>query len=153
MPSSGEALFRAMVETSPAGLALAGADGTLTRVNPAACRLWGRSERELVGSAELELVHDPGYVFTVRALGDSGVGEARHAGLGAGDNPVFPKMHEVSALVAGGSIEAARSVMEGTVPVAFNIAGGLHHALPATARLYSLRASMSVRRPPTWTLR
>lgn len=83
--------------------------------------------------ADLELVHDPGYIFTVRALGDSSGGSASHAGLGPGDNPVFPRMHEVSALVAGGSIEAARRVMEGELDFAFNIAGGLHHALPARA--------------------
>jgi acetoin utilization protein AcuC len=83
--------------------------------------------------AELEVVHDPGYIHTVRALGDTVGGSSPRAGLGPGDNPVFHRMHEVSALVAGGSIEAARIVMAGRVNFAFNIAGGLHHALPARA--------------------
>ena len=83
--------------------------------------------------SELEAVHEPGYIFTVRALGDSRGGVAAHAGLGPGDNPVFPGMHEVSALVAGGSIEAARLVLEGKLDYVFNVGGGLHHALPARA--------------------
>jgi acetoin utilization protein AcuC len=83
--------------------------------------------------AELEWVHDPGYIHTVRALGESRGSSAPRAGLGPGDNPVFPAMHEVSALVAGGSIETARLVLdEGSGP-AFNMAGGLHHALPSRA--------------------
>lgn len=83
--------------------------------------------------AELELVHDPEYVSAVRSLDRSGGGAAMRAGLGAGDNPVFRKMHEVSAVIAGGSIDAARMVVNGDVDYAFNIAGGLHHAMPSRA--------------------
>jgi PAS domain S-box-containing protein len=57
VPSSGEERFRVLFETSPVGMALAAVDGTLTAVNLAACRLWGRPERELVGSPGLDLVH------------------------------------------------------------------------------------------------
>lgn len=90
-------------------------------------------EPPAASDAEIELVHDPGYVRLVRALGDAGRGTERQAGLGAGDNPVFPRMHEVTAVVAGGSIAAAGLVMEGTLDYAFNISGGLHHALPGRA--------------------
>jgi two-component system, cell cycle sensor histidine kinase and response regulator CckA len=38
-------------------MALAAADGTLTAVNRAACWLWGRTERELIGLPGLDLVH------------------------------------------------------------------------------------------------
>src|SRR5262249_16418630 len=55
-PSGGER-FRVLFETSPVGMALAAADGMLTAVNQAACRLWGRTEQELVGAAGLGLVH------------------------------------------------------------------------------------------------
>ena len=54
--------------------------------------------------------------------------EAQAAGLGPGDNPVFPDMHEATAWVAGATLAAARAVAGGRVAHAFNPAGGLHHA-------------------------
>ncbi len=54
-------------------------------------------------------------------------------GYGPGDNPIFDRMHEAGALVAGASVAAARAVLEGGVAHAFNAAGGLHHAMPARA--------------------
>ena len=42
-------------------------------------------------------------------------------------------MHEVSALIAGASVEAARRVWTGQTQRAVNIAGGLHHAMPGCA--------------------
>lgn len=50
-------------------------------------------------------------------------------GLGTGDNPVFPRMHEASALIAGGSLLAATEILAGRATRAVNIAGGLHHAM------------------------
>jgi acetoin utilization protein AcuC len=82
---------------------------------------------------ELRLVHDAEYVDTVRRAGSQPGFVAPRAGIGLGDNPPFDDMHEVTATVAGGSIEAARRVMSGQSRFAFNIAGGLHHALPAMA--------------------
>jgi acetoin utilization protein AcuC len=49
-------------------------------------------------------------------------------GLGPGDNPVFPGVLDWSKLVAGASLTAADLVDSGEVSIAFNIAGGLHHA-------------------------
>jgi Histone deacetylase domain len=75
--------------------------------------------------AELELVHDPGYIAAVRTvsgwaedLGARGLGEthlryARTFRLGTGDNPVFPGMHQASALAAGATLAAARAVWPG----------------------------------------
>jgi acetoin utilization protein AcuC len=54
-------------------------------------------------------------------------------GLGGDDNPVFYRMHEASALVTGGTIDAARAVLTGDAQHAVNLAGGLHHAMPARA--------------------
>jgi acetoin utilization protein AcuC len=54
-------------------------------------------------------------------------------GLGLGDNPTFPGMHDASLEVCGASVAAARHVWEGTVDHAFNPAGGLHHAMPDRA--------------------
>jgi acetoin utilization deacetylase AcuC-like enzyme/GNAT superfamily N-acetyltransferase len=80
--------------------------------------------------AELHLIHDPTYVETVKALstGHPDPASADPAGLGEGDTPAFPGMHEAAALIAGGTLAAARSVMRGDTLHAFNSGGGLHHA-------------------------
>jgi acetoin utilization protein AcuC len=54
-------------------------------------------------------------------------------GIGPGDNPAFPGMFDWSALIAGASLRAADLVDSGEATVAFNIAGGLHHALAGRA--------------------
>jgi acetoin utilization protein AcuC len=73
----------------------------------------------------LTLVHSAEYIDAVRrATHDPRVGY----GLHTPDNPVFPRMHEASALIAGGSVLAARRVWE-SGGHAVNIAGGLHHAM------------------------
>jgi len=78
----------------------------------------------------LELVHDPLYVASVRRAPDDLLGRmSMRWGLGPGDTPVFPRMHEVSSLVTGASVDAARAVWEGTHQHAVNISGGLHHAM------------------------
>jgi len=51
-------------------------------------------------------------------------------GLGTDDNPIFPGMHENAALIAGGSIDAARAIAHREVDRAVNFCGGLHHAMP-----------------------
>ena len=50
-------------------------------------------------------------------------------GLGSSDNPIFPGMHDASALVAGATLAAARAIWEGKADHGVNIAGGLHHAM------------------------
>ena len=81
----------------------------------------------------LALVHEPRYVGAVRAAsGRPGVPDLRF-GLGTEDVPVFPGMHEVSAIIADGSRRAATAVSAGEARHAVNIAGGLHHAMPARA--------------------
>jgi acetoin utilization protein AcuC len=82
--------------------------------------------------AELELVHDAGYIDAVRQAGRDGRPNGRY-GLGSMDNPVFPGMHEASALVAGATLAAARAVWRGETGHAANIAGGLHHAMRRSA--------------------
>ena len=92
--------------------------------------------------AELELVHDPGYIAVVKAAGamaaDAGargidaVTLLRH-GLGTADDPVFSRMHEASALVAGATLAAARAAWSGAAQHGASIAGGLHHAMRDSA--------------------
>lgn len=83
---------------------------------------------------ELELVHDPGYIAKVRELSSAApAGAGLGWGLGTGDNPVFPDMHEAAATVVGGALVAAGMIMEGELDHAFHMGGGLHHALRARA--------------------
>jgi acetoin utilization protein AcuC len=80
--------------------------------------------------AELARIHTPGYVAAVRAASDhpsSGLWIGH--GLGTSDNPAFPAMHASAALIAGGSVSAARALARGVADRAVNIAGGLHHAM------------------------
>jgi acetoin utilization protein AcuC len=76
---------------------------------------------------ELLRVHTPSYLTAVKSASDTPF-EVGH-GLGTADNPIFHGMHEASALIAGGSLLAARTIAEGSADRAVNIAGGLHHAM------------------------
>ncbi|MFC3991372.1 acetoin utilization protein AcuC [Actinoplanes siamensis] len=54
-------------------------------------------------------------------------------GLNTPDNPVFDGMHDSSARICGASIAAVEAVWHGSARRAVNVAGGLHHAMPARA--------------------
>jgi acetoin utilization protein AcuC len=77
----------------------------------------------------LLLVHTPEYLKVVK---NAGPGTRGH-GLNTPDNPVFPHMHQASALVAGATLRAAEAVWRGETPRAVSISGGLHHAMPDRA--------------------
>jgi acetoin utilization protein AcuC len=80
---------------------------------------------------ELRTVHSQDYLTAVKQA-PRGRGYPGH-GLGTADNPIFSRMHEASALVAGGSLLAADEILAGRAVRAANIAGGLHHAMRARA--------------------
>lgn len=89
---------------------------------------------QLVGAepaddAVLATAHDPEYVAAVRHASVTGAGDESR-GLGTADDPVFAGMHEASARVVTGSVEAARAVWSGRAGHAVNLAGGMHHAMP-----------------------
>jgi acetoin utilization protein AcuC len=87
----------------------------------------------------LELVHDDVYVAAVERAGDRAArGEpldprSMFFGLGTADDPVFPHMHEASALVAGATLAAAQAVWTSAAAHGINVAGGLHHAMRRAA--------------------
>ena len=85
--------------------------------------------------AELELVHNADYIAVVRRAGGPAGPDPSvlRFGLGTQDDPVFPGMHEASALVAGATLAAARAMWSGSAQHAANIAGGLHHAMAGHA--------------------
>ena len=95
---------------------------------------------------ELATVHSAEFVAAVRRAGESGAPfpESRKWGLGTDDNPVFPGMHEATALIVGGTLRAAELVMGGEVARAFNVAGGLHHAHAAQASGFCIYSDLAV---------
>ncbi|MDR1999260.1 MAG: acetoin utilization protein AcuC [Frankiaceae bacterium] len=79
----------------------------------------------------LLLAHTPAYLGALR---DASQQRGYHGfGLGTTDNPAFPGVFDASALIGGGSAEAARRVWAAPGGHAVNIAGGLHHAMPEEA--------------------
>jgi acetoin utilization protein AcuC len=92
-----------------------------------------RLEPTAAGDDALALVHDRAFIDATRRAGHGEDGPWGAFGYGPGDNPIFDRMHEAGAIVVGGTVEAARSVLSGDVEHAFNAPGGLHHAMPARA--------------------
>ena len=84
---------------------------------------------------DLTTVHNLNYVRRVQCAGRV-AGEhsdLRDYGLGTGDNPIFPDMHEACARVVGGVLAACRMVAGGEAAHALCVSGGLHHALRSRA--------------------
>jgi len=93
--------------------------------------------------AELELFHDPDYIEAVRQAG-RWLSAAPQYGLGTSDDPVFSGMHEASALVAGATLAAARSVWSGSAVHGASISGGLHHAMRGSASGFCVYNDLAV---------
>jgi acetoin utilization protein AcuC len=100
---------------------------------------------------ELSLVHDLEYIDIVKKYSENPkeiVGQHHGAtfGLGTLDNPAFSGMYEASCLAAGATIAAAELVMDDSngINTAFNIAGGLHHAMRKLAHGFCIFNDISV---------
>ncbi|MBQ5964738.1 EAL domain-containing protein [Massilia sp. ZL223] len=74
-----ERRFREVIEMTPAGYLLAGADGVLRDVNPALCALTGRAREALIGQPLTELF----VAFPWQALADGATGAAAVQGMEA----------------------------------------------------------------------
>jgi acetoin utilization protein AcuC len=81
--------------------------------------------------ATLQLVHEADYLAAVKAAPQDPFFQGW--GLGTPDNPIFERMHEASARVAGATVACVEAVWRGEAGRAVNIAGGLHHAMPDRA--------------------
>jgi len=82
----------------------------------------------------LQMVHIQPYITAVRQAGDPEPDPSvLDFGLGTEDNPVFAGMHDASALITGATLAAARKVWAGVAWHGASIAGGLHHAMRASA--------------------
>ncbi|MFC5318524.1 MULTISPECIES: acetoin utilization protein AcuC [Brachybacterium] len=110
---------------------LARASGVLDRPGVRTIEPFVASDEQLGG------VHDADYIAAVRRASAPSEGhvfeDLIRFGIGGDDVPSFPGMHTASARIAGGSIAAIDAIRSGEVRHAVNIAGGLHHARPASA--------------------
>ena len=86
-------------------------------------------EAEKADEDDILSFHTKQYIDILkRANQGSYFSDATKYGLGPGDNPIFKGVYDFSLLSAGASLQAAKAVESGEANIAFNIAGGLHHA-------------------------
>ncbi|KJE26700.1 acetoin utilization protein AcuC [Geobacillus thermoleovorans] len=104
------------------------------------CTLGALEDRHIVAPRmatddELALIHDRSYIEAVKAAGRGGLSEAaaQNYGLGTEDTPMFPNMHEASALLVGSTLTAVDAVLSGAAEHALNLGGGLHHGFRGKA--------------------
>lgn len=87
-------------------------------------------EAQAATDQDILLAHDSEYIGVVRELS-----QGKHVphpcdyGFNAVDNPPFLGMYEGSLLYVGASLQAAELVASDKTRIAFNISGGLHHAM------------------------
>lgn len=113
-----------------------------------ACGLLGSAQRvepARLSDRVLSQVHDPRYIELVR---DVSAGRQRDDsfahGLGTGDNPIFPGMHDAISLVCAGTVTALELVASGEADRAVSFAGGLHHAHAARASGFCVYNDLAV---------
>ncbi len=113
-----------------------------------ACGLFGPAERVPPGplpADALARVHEPHYLDLVRDVSAGREREDSYAhGLGTGDNPIFPGMHQAIAGVCAATTTAVELVASGQADRALNLSGGLHHAHPARAAGFCVYNDLAV---------
>ena len=83
---------------------------------------------------DLASFHSRDYLHILKGASEAPLaGNAYSYGLGPGDNPIFPGLYDWSLLVTGATLQAADYVAKEEGETAFNIAGGLHHAMKSKA--------------------
>ncbi|HLB24949.1 MAG TPA: acetoin utilization protein AcuC [Nitrospirota bacterium] len=103
------------------------------------CGMLSRDNVEVVEAEpctrkEAETVHHHVYLDVLRCVDENCMHkDLSPYGLGYGDNPAFAGVFAGSMLSTGASLQAARIVHEEKAASAFNISGGLHHAMPGRA--------------------
>jgi acetoin utilization protein AcuC len=96
--------------------------------------LFNRNSTDLIEgfpATEPEILrfHTPAYVEVLKEANGGSLRRLYPHGLGPGDNPVFPGLWDWSLLHTGSSLQCARLISEKEARTAFNISGGLHHAM------------------------
>ena len=78
--------------------------------------------------SEILRFHTPGYIEVLKKASCGQITGDLSCGLGPGDNPVFAGLWEWSQFHTGASLQCSELISAGKASIAFNIAGGLHHA-------------------------
>lgn len=91
-------------------------------------------EPQMAKDEEVLVFHEPDYLEALRRA-DEGIWfpELVRYGIGSLDCPLVEGIYEASMLAAGASVQAAELVASREVSIAFNMAGGFHHAKPSHA--------------------
>ena len=91
-----------------------------------------------VSSQDLLSFHTPDYLACLKEFSAAVDSRADFRyGLGDAENPVFPGLFDWASLSTAGTMEAARLVTEEGYDIAFNLAGGWHHAHRSKASGFS----------------
>jgi len=100
----------------------------------------------MASDEELALIHDRSYLDAVKKAGNGHLTAeiAENYGLGTEDTPIFPNMHEASALLVGGTLTAVDQVMTGKALHALHLGGGLHHGFRGKASGFCVYNDSSV---------
>lgn len=95
---------------------------------------------------EILLIHEEKFVNSVKkaSKGNLSTAEGEVYGIGTEDTPIFPNMHEASAMLVGGTLTAVDLVMEGKARHALNLGGGLHHGFKGRASGFCVYNDSSV---------
>ena len=94
---------------------------------------------------ELLRVHEEAYVEVVEeASAPHRDWWRERRGIGPGDTPDFPGMHDAAALAAGATVQALDAVLAGTFTRSLAPAGGLHHAHPGRAAGFCIYNDIAV---------
>lgn len=95
---------------------------------------------------EIALAHDLNYIDIVKKAGKGLITpeEGARYGIGTEDTPIFENMHEASAQLVGGTLEAVDYVMEGRSRHALNLGGGLHHGFSGRASGFCIYNDSSI---------
>lgn len=96
---------------------------------------------EAASETEALTFHSPHYLAFLRRADEAenpgadppDPADAKRYNLGEDDNPLFPGVYRWGLLCVGATLEAARRLADGSARIAFNICGGMHHALPSHA--------------------
>ncbi len=96
------------------------------------------SRYSLVSDESLLSFHSMEYLNKLKEFSETNEPRADFRfGLGDVENPVFEGLYDWALLGASGTVEAARLVTEEGYDIAFNLAGGWHHAHRAKASGFS----------------
>ncbi len=87
-------------------------------------------EAEPAPEAAIRRAHTAEYVEALKRLNDEPDSPLRYShGLGPGDTPAFAGVWDATRDCIGGSLQGAEFILSGQGQRAFNVAGGLHHAM------------------------